>query len=721
MFAASNQMSQQLSMGAVKEMIYPNAPSTTSTINTSMNSSSTTSIISKNNLQISTNMIVMIQNVQQAHSSAITKNFLPCQVSDQEFTIDAVLYCMSMTEAEKLLRCKSCIVRVNGYITSEGNLHSLKKPSGNPSRDGGFNSGSILLCITAFQILHLEEHGHGLVARARHFSMQPKEIKVPAQSGKIPGGQSATILQQTCACFTDEELAGIPSNLQVPSQTQGHACMRNGIQKIQAFLTNHQAMNTLSINGRIRNQYTDANNATPSIGGSHLTGNYSKAIEEFREAQIKRQIASLTNNASGESSDNATKMVTQYSSAMFTAMSHAESNQCLTIEDVCKWHGILGDGIITNAGQLRTKMVRAGLTTFTDKDCLREELEKYVFLLRELEVTLLHNRNSSMWGDDGANIKKGYGPLLLASVATFVLCDIHAFHDGNGRLSRILGNWALRRAGFPFVVNLFATPLQRAEYINSIMLTRRNVGIIGIGSVSPDVFSTVRRMVGILKPLVELYVDRTQKATTQCLTIISEKSRIKSEEMEAKAAKRFREAAAAGCCLICMDDDPNIATLCCGKAVHINCMATWLSNRLECPHCRNVLPSLPQREPAPPDHSDQISTSHSIDSDGDTYDSPADETVSAQEDATMNAGNAFETTDTTDSLDGVDPFSTNDSLGSDTTDTMTEEQVTTQPRTVPQICTFQACGNRAAIGCSCSACGRCCQLYGQYNCDRHNT
>ena len=62
--------------------------------------------------------------------------------------------------------------------------------------------------------------------------------------------------------------------------------------------------------------------------------------------------------------------------------------------------------------------------------------------------------------------------------------------------------------------------------------------------------------------------------------------------MESRAATNFTETAAAGSCLICMDDDPNIATLCCGKAVHINRMATWLSNRLECPHCKTVLPSL---------------------------------------------------------------------------------------------------------------------------------
>ena len=119
-------------------------------------------------------------------------------------------------------------------------------------------------------------------------------------------------------------------------------------------------------------------------------------------------------------------------------------------------------------------------------------------LLRGLELRLLHNQSSSPWGNDDT---RGCGPLLFAALAFFVLCDIHRFHDGNGRLSRVLGDWALRRVGFAFVVNLFATPQQqRAEYINTIMLTRRKIMITSIGSVSPDVWSTMRRMVGILKP-----------------------------------------------------------------------------------------------------------------------------------------------------------------------------------------------------------------------------
>ena len=34
----------------------------------------------------------------------------------------------------------------------------------------------------------------------------------------------------------------------------------------------------------------------------------------------------------------------------------------------------------------------------------------------------------------------------------------------------------------------------------------------------------------------------------------------------------------ADCCMICHEEGPNIATLCCGAAVHLNCMAKWLAD-----------------------------------------------------------------------------------------------------------------------------------------------
>jgi hypothetical protein len=96
-------------------------------------------------------------------------------------------------------------------------------------------------------------------------------------------------------------------------------------------------------------------------------------------------------------------------------------------------------------------------------------------------------------------------------------------------------------------------------------------------------------------PLVDLILDRMAKAITEFQKLLQEKSSLASEEAEARAARMYRERAAKGTCIICFDENPNIATLCCGKAVHLNCIAEWLSANSSCPQCRGDLPSLPPR------------------------------------------------------------------------------------------------------------------------------
>ena len=54
--------------------------------------------------------------------------------------------------------------------------------------------------------------------------------------------------------------------------------------------------------------------------------------------------------------------------------------------------------------------------------------------------------------------------------------------------------------------------------------------------------------------------------------------------------KKMREKAAAGSCYICFEDNPNIATLCCGHAVHLNCLSKWLEMHATCPQCRATIP-----------------------------------------------------------------------------------------------------------------------------------
>ena len=44
--------------------------------------------------------------------------------------------------------------------------------------------------------------------------------------------------------------------------------------------------------------------------------------------------------------------------------------------------------------------------------------------------------------------------------------------------------------------------------------------------------------------------------------------------------------------MICLDERPNMATLCCGNAMHFNCCAEWLSRSNKCPICRQEMPPI---------------------------------------------------------------------------------------------------------------------------------
>ena len=48
--------------------------------------------------------------------------------------------------------------------------------------------------------------------------------------------------------------------------------------------------------------------------------------------------------------------------------------------------------------------------------------------------------------------------------------------------------------------------------------------------------------------------------------------------------------------MVCYETSRNLATLCCGRATHLNCLAKWLQmqpgNSHSCPTCRFELPKL---------------------------------------------------------------------------------------------------------------------------------
>ena len=66
-------------------------------------------------------------------------------------------------------------------------------------------------------------------------------------------------------------------------------------------------------------------------------------------------------------------------------------------------------------------------------------------------------------------------PVLLSAFAHRRLVDIHPFVDGNGRTARLLMNLILVNKGYQIVT---IPPVLRTEYINAIIISRRNGNFI---------------------------------------------------------------------------------------------------------------------------------------------------------------------------------------------------------------------------------------------------
>lgn len=381
-------------------------------------------------------------------------------------------------------------------------------------------------------------------------------------------------------------------------------------EQVQTFLTRHSAMMTLQANS----QPTE-----------HAVQNYTNALREFASSQLDRQKASLATNAGREAEDRASLITLQYTDVLERAMSKHDDEwstngskekdrvgegDCLTSNRLLQWHSTLLNDLHTEAGQIRTKTVRAGHTVFCRPKEIAGELDKFCLALTNLQERLHLGRAKTTIGgssrpstptsstnNTASSATNAWHAILFAAVAMYGIVDIHPFADGNGRMSRIVANWALK--SFPFTINLFATPAQRAEYILALEQTRHLLSLSNQkkihGAVTSHEILQVTKSIGIFAPLVRLLMDRMGRAVVEFHRVWQEKSGLAAEALECKAARQARERAKEGTCIICLDENPNIATLCCGKAVHLNCIAEWLSGKNSCPCCRSELPSISGR------------------------------------------------------------------------------------------------------------------------------
>lgn len=487
------------------------------------------------------------------------------------------------------------VVTVRGMVATDGH---------NPRYDL-----DPIVCLTTIEILSTLSSQSAIDTGTRyrcphklsdtlHSPSKPMPTPSSNSTARVRAGTIGSFLDHTLPFLTTDEFVRChDTNLQrlVLAECTSHdqladdsvqksiTSLNQHAEQVQTFLTRHTAMVTLQTS-----QPTE-----------HAVQNYNNSLREFASSQLDRQKASLASNAGREAADRAHLITQQYNAALEEAMglgtTGSKQKDILTPERLLQWHSILLKDLHSEAGQIRSKTVRAGNTVFCRPKDISSELDKFCHALTNLQQRL--HLGDAASGNTPTTATNAWHAILFAAVAMYGIVDIHPFADGNGRISRIVANWALK--AFPFTINLFATPAQRAEYVLALEATRHLLSLSNQkkihGAVTSNEILQVTKSSGIFAPLVRLLMDRMGRAVVEFHRVWQEKLGLAAEALECKAARQARERAKEGTCIICLDENPNIATLCCGKAVHLNCIAEWLSGKNSCPCCRSELPSISGR------------------------------------------------------------------------------------------------------------------------------
>ena len=489
---------------------------------------------------------------------------------------------------------------------------------------------------------------------------------------------------------------------------------------ISKFLSEYQAMSTLS------------DNSTANIAY------YLPTIREFEQTQFDRQSAGLRTKKNSNNAEEMTKIVEGHKNALKAAIEDAQHHREMVFVGLfpdkirlCRWHGLLFGKEISN---FRFTNARAGRTVF----CHPKDIDTENLRFEQAIISIFHQWKEIIFQTN--SYSSIYYSVGLAAIALYGISDIHMFSDGNGRLSRICANWMLTRTlGLPFTITLSANEQQRSEYIHAVKLALKSIQDASQREIEPS---------GIFKPLVHLLLDRIAHAVQECQRKLTEKSRAAVEEDEARIARRVRERAAQGHCIICLEEHPNIATLCCGQAVHLNCVAKWLVTAPNCVGCRAPLPPMRIQQPPAPAPAARAAASQMprsilrIASEGEASNEiflramglrirTADE--GEGEDATTTYTDDEEDPDTTTSMDNdeddeeenldTSTFTDDDEDDGTSTNMYADEDDEEDGDTTTMVsCNYPGCNNIPAMDCENGYCGRCCRDYGFHTfCARHHS
>eukprot|EP00966_Prymnesium_polylepis_P320559 7376938-Prymnesium_polylepis.1 len=129
----------------------------------------------------------------------------------------------------------------------------------------------------------------------------------------------------------------------------------------------------------------------------------------------------------------------------------------------------------------------------------------------------------------------------------------------------------MRCCGVPFLVGFAAPGPMRIAYRDAIV-----AGHAGNGDT---------------RPLARILRERMRHSWELLERVASRKQAAAQAESDDAVVRSAREKMKKeGSCVACLGEEPDAAMLCCGAAVHIGCMADWLTKKQQCPTCRSTVP-----------------------------------------------------------------------------------------------------------------------------------
>jgi fido (protein-threonine AMPylation protein) len=260
-----------------------------------------------------------------------------------------------------------------------------------------------------------------------------------------------------------------------------------------------------------------------------------------------------------------TQLINDHTAAVVTADGMPIAD-VLSVDGLCLIHAKLCEQQPhANPGELRTMSVLAGGRKNCSAAMVHQRLKECLVVARELV-----NRAAIL--DDVPEAEAAAASVLLG------LLDVHPFRDGNGRLARLVLSRVLAELGLPFSLVLGATRTQRTTFIRAV-----RAAISDANSFAGDGGAAMRTLIRFHAQRGWNDVERAWMGS-----IAKERPQKDSVIREDRASRRVE------LCCICMDEDNgvlNVATLCCGTAVHLNCLTKALISAEEggrdpgCPTC----------------------------------------------------------------------------------------------------------------------------------------